>query len=69
MTQMTDPCVKNFRKIFVGGLTNNTGKRKQARVLYSVLGLLMTYFEQFGPVEDCIIMIDRDNSNQLVNNL
>jgi hypothetical protein len=27
MTQVTDPCVKNVRKIFVGGLSNNTGKR------------------------------------------
>lgn len=26
------------------------------------LGVLLNYFEQFGPVEDCIIMIDRDNS-------
>ena len=38
------------RKIFVGGIPATTTKSK-----------LMHYFAEFGAIDDCIIMVDRDH--------
>ena len=38
------------RKIFVGGIPATTTKSK-----------LMLYFAEFGAIDDCIIMVDRDH--------
>ena len=46
-----DPCIRNIKKIFVGGISVTTTKSK-----------LMDYFKQFGTIIDCIIMADRDHS-------
>mmetsp|Transcript_44754 Transcript_44754/g.59433 ORF Transcript_44754/g.59433 Transcript_44754/m.59433 type:complete len:182 (-) Transcript_44754:3382-3927(-) len=45
-----DPCVRNIKKIFVGGIAVSTNKSK-----------LMSYFDRFGTITDCIIMVDRDH--------
>ena len=43
--------MRNIKKIFVGGIAVTTHKHT-----------LVEYFEQFGDIIDCIIMVDRDQS-------
>ena len=40
----------DYRKIFVGGIPATTTKSK-----------LMLYFAEYGTIDDCIIMVDRDH--------
>ena len=46
---MKNPNIENCNKIFVGGLSWNTNQVK-----------LKNYFEQFGPVQDCALMVEKD---------
>ena len=45
-------------KIFIGGLGNDTTQGKTSLILES----LRAYFECFGPLCDCVIMIDKSTS-------
>jgi len=45
---MKNPNIENSNKIFIGGLSWNTTQNK-----------LKDYFEQFGPVKDWVLMIEK----------
>lgn len=46
---MKNPNIENSNKIFIGGLSCSTTQHK-----------LRTYFEQFGPVKDCVLMVEKE---------
>lgn len=49
-TERSQPNLKSTRKIFVGGLSTSTTKSHLTR-----------YFQYYGLIEDCIVMVDKDN--------
>jgi RNA recognition motif-containing protein len=47
---MKNPNIENSSKIFIGGLSSATTQQK-----------LRTYFEQFGPVKDSVLMVEKES--------
>ena len=56
----------NCKKLFVGGLgpQTSTSKCPSINLIVYNVGSLKQYFEKFGPLEDCVIMVDRDNKTR-----
>ena len=56
----------NCKKLFVGGLGPQTSTSKYIviKLMVMSIGSLKQYFEKFGPLEDCVIMVDRDNKTR-----
>ena len=48
-----DPSLRNCKKIFVGGLGPQTTEVSLKR-----------YFERYGTLQECLIMVDRDNKTR-----